>query len=682
MLALLFLPINALAEQVLIEFGKGFNLAAVAATDAKVAIDGPALRIETGSKADWPGIAFKASEGHWDLSAFQLVAFDVKNLDATAVEVCCRVDNPDADGTKNCATATVALPPNGQDTLRVFLARRLPEGVREKLFGMRGLPGGMASETIDPANIVQVLVFVSKPNRPHHFSIGNVRAERGTIEKLPQSAKDFFPLVDAFGQYMHKDWPNKITSVDDFQAHKKAETDDLAAHPGPDDWDLYGGWKTGPRLKATGFFYTTKRDGKWWLVDPEGRLFWSHGINSVRPGNAVTPITDRKHWFADLPKHDSPFAQFFGRGDWAPVGYYQGKPYETYNFGSANLLRKYGPTWQQDFRELAHRRLRSWGLNTIGNWSDQTVCLQHKTPYTATVGISSRQLEGSEGFWGKFVDVFAPEFAEAAHRAVAQHKNASAGDPWCIGYFVDNELSWGDELSLAVAALRSPANQPAKIEFVADLNKTYQSIEKLNAAWATQYASWDALLQSTATPDKAKAQRDLLAFAAKTADRYFQVCRDAVKEVAPHQLYLGCRFAWGNQIATRAAAKYCDVVSFNRYVRTVADRRLPFGLDKPVIIGEFHFGALDRGMFHTGLVFTANQNERADAYKTYVRSALDNPAIIGTHWFEFSDEATTGRGDGENYQIGFLDVCDTPYSETVQACREVARDLYQRRNGR
>jgi len=24
------------------------------------------------------------------------------------------------------------------------------------------------------------------------------------------------------------------------------------------------------------------------------------------------------------------------------------------------------------------------------------------------------------------------------------------------------------------------------------------------------------------------------------------------------------------------------------------------------------------------------------------------------------DQATTGRGDGENYQIGFTDICDRP----------------------
>ena len=59
------------------------------------------------------------------------------------------------------------------------------------------------------------------------------------------------------------------------------------------------------------------------------------------------------------------------------------------------------------------------------------------------------------------------------------------------------------------------------------------------------------------------------------------------------------------------------------------------------MIGEFHFGALDRGLFHPGLVETKNQTERGEAYEVYVESALRHPNIIGTHWHQFSDQATT-----------------------------------------
>ncbi|MGB9596166.1 MAG: beta-galactosidase, partial [Candidatus Poribacteria bacterium] len=302
-----------------------------------------------------------------------------------------------------------------------------------------------------------------------------------------------------------------------------------------------------------------------------------------------------------------------------------------------------------------------------------------KTPYVVSIGFGGRLLEGSEGYWGKFRDVFDESFSTELRKSMARQKGRSAGDPWCIGYFVDNEISWGDEVSLALATLMSPPDQPAKKVFIDDLKAKYGTIEKLNEVWETKYESWDAMLQSRESPDRKKAYADLTAFYTKFAERYFKLCREAVKEVAPNNLYLGCRFAWANPLAVKASARYCDVVSYNLYYRDVQDFRLPEGIDMPVIIGEFHFGALDRGMFHTGLQATEDQEDRARAYKNYVAGALKNPIFVGSHWFQYSDQATTGRGDGENYQIGFLDIVDTPYIETIRACREVGYNMYSLR---
>ncbi len=111
--------------------------------------------------------------------------------------------------------------------------------------------------------------------------------------------------------------------------------------------------------------------------------------------------------------------------------------------------------------------------------------------------------------------------------------------------------------------------------------------------------------------------------------------------------------------------------------------RIPGGADVPLIVGEFHFGALDRGMFHTGLVPVKDQAERVKAYREYVEGALRHPQFVGTHWFKYTDEPATGRAlDEENYQIGLLDGCDTPYPETRDALREVGYGLYKTRAGR
>ncbi|MHC4602778.1 MAG: beta-galactosidase [Planctomycetota bacterium] len=672
-------PLRA-AEQaqslVLFDFGKGFDVGTVVTNDTKVTLSkGGKLRIETGHEKQWPGITLKAPAGKWDLSKYEYVSIDIKNIRTAPVTVYCRVDNPGADGSKNCVTDSITLSPNTTGTLTVRLyptPHQLSEPV--ELIGMRRAP--VLSSKVDGSNITQLLLYVNKPRTSHTFEISNIRAG-GRVKIL--DAKTFFPFIDEFGQYIHKDWPGKTHSHDKLIAYGKAEEKDLAAHPGPADRNQYGGWTAGPKLKETRFFRVQKYQGKWWLVDPDGRLFWSHGIDCVRSTNA-TPITDREHYYSNLPNNTSSFAKFYGRGSWAPHGYYKDhSPYRTYDFSQANFLRKYGPNWEQAFADITHRRLKSWGINTIANWSDSSIYLMHKTPYVATISFTARRLEGSSGYWGKFYDVFDPTFRSALRQRLAREEDTSIGDPWCVGFFVHNELSWGDEVSLSLAALISPADQPAKQVFIVDLKAKYGTIEKLNAAWGTEHATWKVLLQSKQPPDKKKARADLTAFYTRTAETYFRTIREELKKVAPNQLYMGCRFAWVNDRAARAAIKLCDIVSYNRYSYSVENHRLPDGIDKPTIIGEFHFGALDRGMFHTGLRKTANQQARAEKYNSYVRGALRNPYIVGTHWFQYKDQATTGRGDGENYQIGFIDICDKPYPETVQACREVGYTMYEYR---
>ena len=664
-------------SRVLFNFGSGFQAGAVETSDAKVAVTrAGTLRIKTGHEAPWPGVTLKAPEGKWDLSPYESISLEIINPGDRNVTVYCRVDNPGADGTNHCVTDHISVDPGATQalTVRIFpVPWKLDEPL--ELVGMRANP--VHAGKIDTANVIQLVIFVSHPSEDHVFEIDNIHAG-GHVQVL--DASTFLPFIDEFGQYIHNDWPGKTHSVEELIAQRRDEQADLRVHARPRNWNSYGGWTEGPQLEATGFFRVQKHQGKWWLVDPTGKLFWSHGIDCVRSANA-TPITDREHYFRDLPAEDSPFAQFYGRGAWAPHGYYKDhSPYRTYDFSRANFLRKYGDDFEQPFADITHCRFQSWGVNTIANWSDEQIYLMRRTPYVATIHFTAKELEGSEGYWGKFYDVFDPSFAQKLRERLAREQGRTAGDPWCIGYFVHNELAWGNDTSLAVAALISPADQAAKKVFVDDLKAKYGTTQNLNKTWGTDYASWDALLQSQEAPDTEEAGEDLRNFYTKTAETYFSTIQTELEKIAPNQLYLGCRFAWVNDRAARAATKFCDVVSYNRYEYSVESLRLPDEIDMPVIIGEFHFGALDRGMFHTGLRRTENQQDRADKYAGYVRGALRNPYIVGTHWFQYKDQATTGRGDGENYQIGFIDVCDKPYPEIVQAAREIGADMYTYRS--
>ena len=93
-------------------------------------------------------------------------------------------------------------------------------------------------------------------------------------------------------------------------------------------------------------------------------------------------------------------------------------------------------------------------------------------------------------------------------------------------------------------------------------------------------------------------------------------------------------------------------------------------LGKPALIGEFHFGSSDRGLFWEGLVGAGRESERGPSYARYLRAVADNPDFVGAHWFQYIDEPLTGRTlDGENAHIGFVTVADLPYADFAVAAR-------------
>ena len=121
---------------------------------------------------------------------------------------------------------------------------------------------------------------------------------------------------------------------------------------------------------------------------------------------------------------------------------------------------------------------------------------------------------------------------------------------------------------------------------------------------------------------------------------------EALHRHDPNHLYLGSRFAWRTPEAVEACGLWCDVVSFNLYQRALAKGQGEWArfhaLGKPALIGEFHFGSTDRGLFWEGLVGAGRESERGPAYARYLRAVADNPDFVGAHWFQYIDEPLTG----------------------------------------
>ena len=439
------------------------------------------------------------------------------------------------------------------------------------------------------------------------------------------------PLIDAFGQ-----WNPALRSGKG--ARLKQLTDDWtreakALRSGGFDYCPYGGYR-GTRAKATGFFRVEEIDGRWWFVDPDGHLFFSAGVDCMG-GWSGTRTEGREEIFDALPPADlaSP-----GR---------PGNRTRQASFYTWNLLRRFGQDWDKQWMDLAFRRMDAWGLNTVANWSDPRLWDSHRKAYV----VNLRGWGMETGVMG-LPDVCSSDFARTADQAAAQQCAPRKDDPYLLGYFVANEPPW-------------PGRELQTVDLILE-----------GASTATR-SELKAFLAEGDSPERRKA------FIFRTFEKSLEIINGAIRKHDPNHLNLGIRFGGRPSDEVIQTARVFDVYSHNIY-DVVPDRK---NLDnvyrltgRPMVIGEFHFGTPGRGLA-AGLRQTKNQKERGEAYRFYVENAAAHPALIGTHWFQWIDQPVTGRMDGENYNIGLVDVTDRPYPELVEALQATHKRLYSVHSG-
>lgn len=665
------------------------------------------------------------------------ITFDLYNPGSESVQF--QVNIVDAKG--QGATRSLLVPAKGGGTYYV----ELKGGDTALDTGLRDTPQDWQIDAIkatwmwgtrelDASAIRSVKLVTSSLASDRTVVIDNIR----TIINPPVDPRYLSGIVDRFGQSTRARSPETVKDDDDLKARTIAELDGLRGKsmPGRSKWQ---GWAEGPKLEGTGFFRTEKYEGKWTLVDPDGYLFFSTGIDNIRMANTSTMtgydfregaiparrVDDttpedstglnrapdsavparyqawdlRRNMFTWLPSYEEPLGAHYGYRREVHSGPL--KAGETYSFYRANLERKYGDrgdaSYMQDWEQVTKARMIDWGFTSFGNWLDPSYYDDPGVPFFANGWIIGdfKTVSSGEDFWAPLPDPFDPKFVERARVTAAQVATEIENSPWCVGIFIDNEKSWGRMETVAQrygividTMKRNAKDSPTKAVWMTMLRDKYDKIGALNAAWGTDFASWKAVAEGvTLTGHGESMQADYAILLERYAGEYFRVVDAALNDVLPNHLYLGARFAsWGmTPEVLRGAAKYVDVMSYNEYreIPHDGDWDMLAEYDMPAIIGEFHMGAVDSSLFHPGLVFAADQQDRARMYTQYMDKVISSDYFVGAHWFQYVDSPITGRAyDGENYNVGFVTVADVPYRPMVDAAKDMNATLYADRFGK
>ncbi|WP_264875642.1 beta-agarase [Vibrio agarivorans] len=519
-------------------------------------------------------------------------------------------------------------------------------------------------------------------------------------------------LVDSLGQNNQHDFYAKLENSEALDGLGDRETQLLGKLL---NRSQYGGAPTGSSIVAdqecklatpASFNACKTADGKWYLVDPDGNAFISTGLANIRMTDtytftgesSTTPSDVRKSMFTEIPTNH--------RKEMGPVHSGPVEQGEGVSFYANNIDARHGG--EEAWQDITIKRMQDWGFTSLGNWTDSAFYAKvadANMPYVANGWVLHHETSEypinriGSGYWGPIADPFDDNFALAAEKMAARIKEEVEGhEATLMGIFVDNEISWGNCLSdndaacyeQTLAAMNTDAStSPAKAAFIWFLENGYgysKTLEAFNTSWGTSFTSWSELAGAQSFEYSPGMLGDLKSLNWQFANKYFEVVNKAVKVEFPNNLYLGARFAdWGRTPETIDAAKgHADVVSFNIYKDSITSEDWQSdvleqieSLDFPAIIGEFHFGALDSGNFATGIVSANSQKERGDKYITYMESVLANDNFVGAHWFQYLDSPVTGRAwDGENYNVGFVNVTDTPYNHLTDAARIINCELY------
>jgi hypothetical protein len=370
-----------------------------------------------------------------------------------------------------------------------------------------------------------------------------------------------------------------------------------------------------------------------WLVRPNGERFFSFGVCCVNSGASREEM------------------------DPANPGYAAWQHYADSNVWAESTLR----------------RLKAWGFTTVGGWSDfQTLRRRRDEGFVFAPVLHVGSTAGAP-WW----DMWDAKIIDRMDQVARDQILPLRDDPRLIGYYTDNEIGWWNGILFKMTLEQAPTSGQRR-RLVELLRKTYHNdwselVQDFEPAPGLE--NWDGLEQHGMLflRPGGKGIRTERQFLGVLAERYYALVHDIIRKYDQRALILGDRYqSFYYPEVVRACAPYVDVVSCNLNANWNDGSYARFYLDtlhqltgKPVIVGEFYMSAREnrsgnknnRGVYPVAVT----QKERAAGFRTTLEALARSPYVVGADWFQYYDEPTHGRQDGENFNFGLVDIHDRPY---------------------
>ncbi len=511
--------------------------------------------------------------------------------------------------------------------------------------------------------------------------------KKGKLDSYSTSASyssDADEKVDKYGQIKAVDYPGKITGDEQLKSDvaideayygslKPPETDKFGGLPGSKE-------KLG--LEATGYFHVQKtEDNKSVLVDPLGNVFFSVGTNCTG-SPSYTYVKGREYIYNWLPATEEEKKEF--NTAYLNTGEDTGNVTDNFSFYIANRIRKTGEAYNEEkFYKTSVERLKKWGFNTAGAFTENDMAKGLDYSAVHQLGVVGGSIDGIN-----IPDVFSENCEKETEESFADYLPKHADEDYVIGYFIDNEYDFHKIKNFIPATKASEV--ASKKRLVDMLKEKYKDISSFNAAWEMSFKNFGELYEAELKVNNEAASADMDDFIAIYLEKYYKMVSTLFRKYDKNHLLMGDR--WFNAvirdevlrgILCKMAGKYLDVISMNYYTYNIDLDMLKTMYKEsggvPFMFTEFHYGDMGEGL-GAGIIPVDTEQQRGQAYRNYVEQAAASGYVVGTHWFQNLDQASTGRWfegyDGENYAVGLINGVDRPYKVLLEFVMKTNYAIY------
>jgi hypothetical protein len=399
--------------------------------------------------------------------------------------------------------------------------------------------------------------------------------------------------------------------------------------------------------------YSVRHDGqRWSLASPDGKPFFSLGVCVLAQGPSRDSYKNDNPAYASWRYYKEP-------GDWA---------------------------------DASLRRLKSWRFTTVGGWSDYETLMRSQEMTLGIMPVLSLGATAGAPWWDMWDEKITSRMEQVARDQIVKVRD----HPRLIGYYSDNEMGWWNAALFKMTLEHAPTSGQRQ-RLLKLLRETYDDDwEKLLADFEpVEVASFDELDRGGRLYLRPGSYgiRVMRRFMSLVADRYYQLAREIIRKHDSRALVLGDRYqSFYYPEVARASSKYVDVASTNLNAHWNDGTFLRCYLDtlhkltgRPILVSEFYSSARENrsGNKNSHGVFplVATQRERAATARRTLEDVARLPYVVGADWFQFADEPTHGREDGEDYNFGLVDIDDRPYEELTAAFANFDADATRRTAG-